>query len=86
MRTTVTLDEDVAQRVKQLGRERDIPFKEALNTTLRAGLADESPASKPYTMPTQSLGLRPGVNLDKALERAEVDEDEEAVRKLSLRK
>ena len=35
---------------------------------------------------TQAMGLRPGVNLDKALQLASALEDEEIVRKLEVRK
>jgi hypothetical protein len=36
MRTTITLDDDVAARLRALRRER--PFKELVNEALRAGL------------------------------------------------
>ena len=39
-----------------------------------------------YCLPTERLGLRPGVNLDGALRLASAMEDEEAVRELELRK
>ena len=38
MRTTVTLDDDVAKRLERARRERNLTFKEALNEALRAGL------------------------------------------------
>jgi hypothetical protein len=38
IRTTVTLDEDVAERVKQESRSRGVSFRETLNELLRAGL------------------------------------------------
>lgn len=44
VRTTVTLDEDVAKRLERARRERNLNFKAALNEALRAGLpALESP-------------------------------------------
>ncbi|MEX1163809.1 MAG: hypothetical protein WEB03_09520 [Nitriliruptor sp.] len=54
MRTTITLDPDVAARLEQL-RDRDQrPFKQLVNDLLRAGLvgddADSSPGG-PYTTP-----------------------------------
>lgn len=39
MRTTVTLDDDVAKRLQRLRSERRAGFKEVLNDVLRAGLA-----------------------------------------------
>ena len=38
MRTTVTLDSDVAARLKAVARARGISFKQALNSAVRAGL------------------------------------------------
>jgi hypothetical protein len=86
MRTTVTLDPDVAAKLKQTARERDISFKEALNSSVRRGLEGSGTASRPYRVPTRRLGVRPGVNLDKALQLASELEDAETMRKLQLRK
>jgi hypothetical protein len=85
MRTTVTLDPDVAAGLKELARERGVSFKEVLNDTVRAGLAAGTEA-RAYWVPTARLGLRPGVDLDGALRLAAAMEDEETVRKLELRK
>jgi len=85
MRTTVTLDADVAARLKQAARDRGISFKEALNSAVRAGLsASHSPQQ--YRTPSRPLGLRPDVDMDKALQLASAIEDAETVRKLELRK
>ena len=87
MRTTVTLDDDVAARLRRIARERGISFKEALNRTIRAGLGSESQAVPlPYETPSRSLRLRPGVDLTKALSQAAALEDEELLRRLELRK
>ena len=86
MRTTVTLDPDVAAKLKRLAGERGISFKEALNSAVRAGLGGGRGAARRYHMPSRPLGLRPGVDLDRALELAGGLEDEELVRKLELRK
>lgn len=85
MRTTVTLEPDVDARLRRLARERHLSFKAALNQTLRAGLASEE-APRPFRQRTHRLGLRPGVDLTKALQLAAQLEDEETVRKLELRK
>ncbi|CAN5567182.1 antitoxin [soil metagenome] len=85
MRTTVTLDDDVAARLSQLMRERRITFKEALNSALRAGLHTRS-EPRAYRLPTYSMGARPGVDLDRALQLDAALEDEETVRQLELRK
>lgn len=86
MRTTVTLDPDVAAKLKQTARERGISFKEALNANVRRGLASEEASAQPYRIQARRLGVRPGINLDKALVLAGELEDSEAVRKLALRK
>jgi hypothetical protein len=85
MRTTVTLDPDVAAELNELARQRGVSFKEVLNSTVRAGLAAGS-ATRAYRLPTARLELRPGLSLDGALRLAAAMEDEETVRKLELRK
>jgi hypothetical protein len=86
VRTTVTLDPDVAARLKAVARERGISFKEALNAAVRAGLGGGRRAARPFRQPTQPMGLRPGVTVDKALQLAAAFEDEELVRRLERRK
>lgn len=86
MRTTVRLDPDLAERLKRIARERRVSFREALNTALRRGLAPRSPRGEPYRIPARRLGLRPGVDLDRALALAAAMEDEERRSDLELRK
>jgi hypothetical protein len=87
MRTTVTLDPDVAAKLKEETRTRGISFKEALNSSIRRGLdPGERARSTPYKVRTAKMGARPGVNLDKALRLAGELEDEEILRKMALRK
>jgi hypothetical protein len=82
VRTTVTLDDDLMAALKRRAHERDIPFKRALNDALRAGLAERVPAPKRYRMSPRRLGVRPGVDLGKALQLAADLEDTEITRKL----
>lgn len=86
MRTTVTLDEDVAAKLHQVSRERGVSFKGALNDAVRAGLAAGAPASRSFHVHTQPLGVRPNVDIDRALNLAGEIEDSEILRKLELRK
>jgi hypothetical protein len=88
MRTTVTLDPDVAARLKSVARERGISFKQALNQAVRAGLAEGGARRqrRRFRQFTQPMGLRPGVSLDKALQLVAALEDDEVIRKLQLRK
>lgn len=67
MRTTLTIDDDLAGLLKRRAREQGISFKEAVNRTIRAGLGDFArPRSGdvPRTMP-HSFAFRPGIDLDK---------------------
>jgi hypothetical protein len=86
MRTTVTLDPDLASRLKKMARERGISFKQALNQTVRLGLAGGRARSRRFRQYTQPMAVRPGVSIDKALQLAAALEDEEAARELELRK
>jgi hypothetical protein len=87
MRTTVTLDPDVAASLKAVARRRGVSFKEALNSAVRAGLGRERrTAAQPFKPYTQPMRLHPGFNLDKALRLAAAFEDEEIVRQLERRK
>lgn len=82
----MSIDADLEARVRTIARERGITFKDALNTLLRAGLGANADAARAYRLPVRRLGLRPGIDLDKALRLATVLEDEETVRTLELRK
>lgn len=85
MRTTVTLDDDVAAKLKRLARDRDISFKEALNSSVRRGIERGEAKPRPYRLPPpQRLEARPGVNLVKALQLAGELEDAEIIRRMRL--
>jgi hypothetical protein len=85
MRTTLTLDEDVANDIKMLIRERSSGLKETINEVLRRGLRATA-AIEAYESPLFSSGVRPGVDLDKALSIAAGLEDDETVRKFEMGK
>ncbi len=85
MRTTVTLDPDVAAKVQALMRERGITFKEAINQALRVGLGQHRESS-PYKVPVYDPGLMPGVDLTKALRLASDFEDEASMQDMEERK
>ncbi|MGH6981164.1 MAG: hypothetical protein ACREFC_08135 [Stellaceae bacterium] len=53
--------------MKRRARDLGVPFKEAVNSTIRAGLGESATArrhSAPRTIP-HSFGLRPGIDPDK---------------------
>ena len=70
MRTTLTLDPDVAAKVRRGAARTGKPFKEVVNAALRAGLdAVLQPAApKPYRTVPRPLGLREGFNYDNVAE------------------
>jgi len=67
MRTTITLEGDLARRLKARARELGVPFKEVVNRTIRAGLGETALAGRPHAPKTtpHSFGFRPGIDLDK---------------------
>lgn len=81
----MTIDEDVAQQIKALMRERGTGFKETVNELLRRGLRSDT-APTPYVSPVFSSEVRPGVDLDRATALAAALEDDELVRKVDLGK
>ena len=87
MRTTLTLEDHLARRLKREAVARRMSFKELVNRALQAGLASlERPATQRYRCPTFEMGVPREVNLDKALALAATLEDDEVVRKQALRK
>jgi hypothetical protein len=86
MRTTVTLDADVAATLRAVARERGISFTQALNQAVRAGLGGQRQSGRRFKQPTHPMGVRPRVDLDTALKLASALEDEAIVRKLKVRK
>ena len=88
MRTTLTLDDQLARSLKERAHHSGQLFKEVINQTLRAGLAAEQmPPNKRYTVKPVSLGgVLPGIDLDKALHIADTLEDQEIAHKLQMRK
>jgi hypothetical protein len=86
MRTTITLDPDVEQMLKNVLRGRDVTFKEAVNDALRAGLKGTTSKRTRFRQQTFSLGAGRPFRWDKALEMAAALEDEDLIRKMALRK
>jgi hypothetical protein len=57
MRTTLTLESDVAARLEQVARKRRQPLKVIVNEALRAGLAELDRARTPKTFRTIGFDL-----------------------------
>jgi hypothetical protein len=81
MRTTVTLDPDVEAKLREIVRERGVSFKQALNDAVRVG-TEEGVTPRPFKVEARSMGIRPGINMDKALQLAGELEDEELIRRM----
>jgi hypothetical protein len=66
IRTTITLDDDVSERVRAFSRQRGIPFRVALNELVRSGLQAESNAAPAplFRVKPFHLGVIPGINYD----------------------
>lgn len=65
MRTTLTLEPDVAQKLKARMNDQGVTLKQAVNEALRRGLATETKARKPYKIKPWALGLKPGLDPNK---------------------
>jgi hypothetical protein len=67
MRTTLTLDDDVAAKLKAEARKSGRPFRQVVNDSLRRGLLvkRDAQAAGPFKIEPRDLGgLRPGISLD----------------------
>ncbi len=66
MRTTLTLDDDLALRLRELSRRSGTGFKQVVNDTLRAGLrSGEKPTEPlpPFRVAPRAAGFRTGVDV-----------------------
>ncbi len=66
MRTTLTLDDDVAAKLRAETRRSGEPMKQVVNRVLRVGLNSKSQAkaAPPFKVRSRNMGLRPGLSLD----------------------
>jgi hypothetical protein len=67
MRTTLTLDDDVAAKLQAESRRTGRSFREVVNEAIRHGLVSKSPATsrRPFKVVARDLGAtRPGLNVD----------------------
>ena len=69
MRTTLTLDEDVASLLNREVRRSGESFKQVVNRFLRLGLnASKRPTRKPFRVKPLNLGLPPFEKVEELLE------------------
>ena len=64
MRTTLTIDDDLAKGIDRLRQQRGVGLRQVINDLLRKGLLAEAerPEPKVYVAPTFKTGLRPGID------------------------
>jgi hypothetical protein len=65
MRTTLTLDDDLVPRLKELAQRRRMTFKALVNALLRRGLSGPERRRReepPFRVDTFRSGFRPGVD------------------------
>ena len=80
MRTTLTLDDDVAARLEQERRRRGLSFRDIVNDVMRAGLdAVGQPRPGASRFRTRGFDLGPSIagsldNVEEVLSRAEGEE------------
>ena len=71
MRTTLTLDDDVAAKLKTESQRAGRPFREIVNETLRRRLESRRATAQPraINVTARDLGnLKPGLSLDNVAE------------------
>lgn len=82
MRTTLTLDDDLAGLLLERAKQQGITFKAVVNDTIRTGLADTPQArvEAPEVL-SHSFGFRPGIDLDRMNQLVDELEVEEQARR-----
>lgn len=84
MRTTLTLEPEVARRLEQEIRRTGKGMKAIVNEALRSSLGLGNPPEKlpPFEVEPHSFGFRPGLDLNRMNQLVDELEAEEVARKL----
>ncbi len=84
MRTTLTLDPDVARRLETEMKRSGEGMKAVVNRALRLGLGMTAKPAEPapFQVEPHSFGFRPGTDLDRLNQLVDELEAEERARKL----
>lgn len=80
MRTTLTLDDDVARLLQETAHRTRTPVKQIVNTALRAALAPPAAERAPYRETVHHAELAPGLDLTGFNKLADELEDEAVTR------
>jgi hypothetical protein len=65
IRVTLTLDDDLVERVKARAIETQLTFRETVNQLLRLALGSGVVSDLTFSVEAHAIGLKPGLNLDK---------------------
>lgn len=84
MRTTLTLDPDVAKLIEEEAHRQRKPIKQVVNEALRRGLAPEARARsrKRFRVRPHKTSLRPGIDVGSFNQLVDELEDEALVDKM----
>jgi hypothetical protein len=85
MRTTLTLDRDVAEQLQKEMRRTGRGLKPTINDALRRGLrmGAKAPRSPRFEVRPHAFGVKPGIDLDRINQLVDELEAAEAARKLA---
>ena len=87
MRTTLTIDDSLDRKLKQIVRQSGKSYKQVVNETLKRGLASPELLRRECPLEPSSLGEPlAGYDLTSSLQLADQPEDHELRRKLKQRK
>jgi hypothetical protein len=88
MRTTLTLDPDVARLLEEEAHRQRKPFKQVVNEAIRRGLAPAPGARAPgrFRIRPHRTTLRPGIDAGSLNRLVDEFEDEAVIRKLRVRR
>lgn len=89
MRTTLTLEDSLAAKLREAARKRKLSFKQIINEALRKGLqtTDERRAVKKFRVePIMRGGFQPGIDVDKINQFLDGEETEQFIAKMKQAK
>ena len=83
MRTTLTIDDSLAKRLKRLASKRRTSFKAVVNEALSEGLnaLNVPRPAKAYRTASRQMGLRPGIDPSRLGQHADDFDDRAKVEK-----
>jgi len=87
MRTTLTVEDDLARRLKELARASGRSFKEVVNEAIRRGLSvveDPPPELPRFRVRARACGFRAGIDPARLNQLYDEMELQDATRRMSL--